>query len=448
MASKHILSRISRKAGDSFREGWLFGDEMSRNRLLLLHFCFSSNVMANMVGGNFYTGYMLYLGADDSFVGLMSMFVFAANFLQIFSPLLLERFQRRKMLLIWSRLAIQLINIAFIGAITFFPVSRQGKLIVFGASVLLLNVMNAFISPGYSVWHIKFLPGNVRVRYFTLQNLFNGIIVAAFNLIGGWLVDQFEAAGIQVWGFLVLRIFALVVLAYDLFTLYRMKEYPYEKSAEKFSFKGIFIAPFKEKIYLYTVLFNFLWCLIANMPGSYYTVYLLQNCNASYSLLSVGNAINVPVLILFIPLWSRLLSRFSWLKVAVASVAMYAVHWVLFTFVTADNVLWLYPAILVYAYIMATGVNLSFANLPYTNIPTANQTQFIGFYTAISNLGALLGITFGRKFILLTENVTLFGFCNKQLLIFVSGILLLTVSVIMFFLRKKMEAPTFRTNKQ
>ncbi len=439
MASDNPLSRALHKVGDFIRDGWLFGDEMSRNRMLLLHFCFSSNIMANMIGGNFYTGYMLYLGADDSFVGLMSMFTFAANFLQLFAPMLLERFPNRKMLLIYSRLAIQIINIVFIGAITFFPVEKQTKLILFGASVLILNVMNAFISPGWGAWHIKFLPNNIRVRYFSLQNLYNGIIVAAFNLAGGWLVDKFEAAGLQVWGFTVLRIFALLVLVYDLFTLYRMKEYPYETSTEKFSFKSIFIAPFKEKIYLYTVAFNFLWCLIANIPGSYYTVYLLQNCDASYSLLSIGNAINVPVLVLFIPIWSKLLSRFSWLKVAVASVAMYAVHWVAFTFVTKQNVMWLYPAILVYAYIMATGINLSFANLPYTNIPAANQTQFIGFYTAMSNLGALLGITFGRKFILLTEKVNLFGFCNKQLLIFVAGILLLIVSGVMFFLRKKME---------
>ena len=445
MALQNALSRATRKAGEYIRDGWLFGDEMSRNRMLLLHFCFTNNIMANLIGGNFYTGYMLSLGADDSFVGLMSMFTFAANFLQMFAPLLLERFPNRKMLLILSRLVIQLINIAFIGAITFFPVQQQTKLILFGASVLLLNVMNAFISPGWGVWHIKFLPNNIRVRYFSIQNLYNGIVVAVFNLAGGYLVDKFEAAGIQVWGFTVLRILALVVLAYDLSTLYRMKEYPYEKSTEKFSFKSIFIAPFKEKIYLYTVLFNFLWCLIANIPGSYYTVYLLQNCDASYSLLSIGNAINVPALILFIPIWSKLLSRFSWLKVAVAAVAMYAVHWILLAFVTAGNVNWLYPTILIYAYIMATGVNLSFANLPYTNIPAANQTQFIGFYTAMSNVGALLGIAFGRKFVLLTENVTMFGFCSKQLLIFLSGILLLIVSGIMFFLRKKMEQPTLRT---
>ena len=96
--------------------------------------------MANLVGGNFYTGLMLLLGADDSFIGLMSMFVFSANLMQIFSPLVLEHFPQRKKLLILMRLIIQTMNIVLIGCIPFCPFERQAKLVIFGALVLTLNV--------------------------------------------------------------------------------------------------------------------------------------------------------------------------------------------------------------------------------------------------------------------------------------------------------------------
>ncbi len=446
MAS-HPLAIAWHKIDDMVRGGWYFGDEQSRNRVCHLHHNFSGNIMANLVGGNFYTGLMLYLGADDSFVGLMSMFVYAANALQMLSPLFLERFPHRKMLLIWSRFIIQTINIVFIGAIPFFPVSQQIRLILFGAAVLLINVLNALVGPGISVWHIQVIPPEIRVRYFAILNMGVGVVVAAFNLMGGYVMDRFEAAGLQIWGFTVLRILAFLMLIYNFYTLVRMKEYPYEKPTVKFNLKGLLITPFKEKLYLRTVLFSVLWSMVANMQGSYFTIYLLQNCDASYSLLSIGSAINVPTLLLFIPIWSKILSRFTWLKVASATIALYGLNWIALAFVTKGNVMWLYPAILVYAYIMITGVNLSLANLPYTNIPAANQTMFIGFYSAMSNMGALLGIWLGRKFILMTQEILVLGFCNKQLLSIIAGSLLLAVALIMALMRKKMEEPQLLQNR-
>ncbi|MBQ1984803.1 MAG: MFS transporter [Clostridia bacterium] len=445
MASiKDITRSTLRKAGSIAGDGWYFGDDESKNRLRHLQFNYTNNIIANWVGGNFFTGIMLLLNADDAFIGLMSIFVFSANLLQILSSMLLERFKSRKKLLIIVRLIVQFINIVFIGAIPLFPINDQAKLVILGASVLILNVLSALISPGFSVWHIQLIPQHVRVKYFSFLSMTNGIIVAVFNLIGSAIVDHFGSLGLEVWGFAVMRIIAFGVLIYDLFLLSRMKEEPYPLSEKRTTLADLLIKPFKETRYLRVVAFAFTWCLIANIPGSYYSVYLLRNLEVSYSFITIINMLNVPILVLLTPVWSRILHRFSWLKTCNIAILLYAVHYLLLGFIDKGNVMWLYPTTLIYAFILAVGINLSFTNVPYLNIPEKNQTIFISFYTTMNNLGALIGVTFGREFIAATESLSTNTFSNKQLLMYTVFGLMVLGSVIMFFLRRSLD----RENKK
>ncbi len=436
MTMRMRVSDLLKRCKSALCDGWYFGDEESKSRICHLQFNYTNNIMANLVGGNFFTGLMLLLGADDGFIGLMSMFIFAANCLQILSPLVLEHFPQRKKLLIVVRLIVQFINIVFIGCIPFFPLQSQARLVIFGASVLILNVINALISPGFSVWHIQFIPQRIRVKYFSLLSMTNGIIVALFNLLGGYVVDHFKDIGLEVWGFATLRIFAFLLLMYDLSLLARMKEDPYEQSGPKINLINLLVRPFREKTYLRTVGIAFLWSMMANIPGSYYSVYLLRDVEVSYSFINVVSMLNVPILVLLTPVWSRFLRQYSWLKTCNVSIALYAVHYLLLGLVNKGNYLWLYPSTLIYAYVLATGINLSFTNIPYINIPKQNQTIYMGFYSTMCNLGALLGVTFGRQFVTMTEELTLLGAGNKQILMYTVFVLMARAALAIFFLRR------------
>ena len=436
MKGQNPASLIFRKSVARFTDGWYFGDEDSKSRACHLQFNYTNNLICNLVGGNFFAGIMLLLNADDGFIGLMSIFIYAANSLQIFAPLLLEHFPKRKKLLIGLRLLAQSIQIVFLGAIPFFPVESRIKLVLFGVAVLIHNILFALISPGLSVWHIQFIPQNIRVRYFSLLSMTNGILVALFNFLGGYVVDLFKSIGLDVWGFEVVRFFALLLLVYDLFLLSRMKEEPYEQAKERVKISNLFLLPLREKKYLRTVAIVFIWSMIANIPGSYYSVYLLRDIQVSYSFITLINTLNVPILILLTPVWSRFLRRNSWLKTCNLSIMLYALHYFLLGCVTKANYMWLYPMTLIYAFVLAVGINLSFTNIPYINIPKDNQTLFIGFYSTMSNLGALLGVTIGRQFVTTTEALVLFGAGNKQLLMYSVCILMLLGAAAIFLLRK------------
>ena len=54
---------------NAFFEGWYVrGDAMSRDRARLLCLNYTANITANLIGGTFFTGLLLYMQASDSFI--------------------------------------------------------------------------------------------------------------------------------------------------------------------------------------------------------------------------------------------------------------------------------------------------------------------------------------------------------------------------------------------
>ena len=433
----HALKRI----GGIFTEGWYVkGDPKSDDRARLLACNYTSNVIANMVGGTFWTGFLLLLNADDAFVGTATMISTAANMLQFLAPLLLERFAHRKKMLTILRGLLYLINVIFIGLIPLFPAGSQFKLMMLATSILIVNVINALISPGLSIWHMQSLPQNVRQYFFSIVTMTVGAVVALFNLIGSKVVDIMTANGMEYMGFMVLRIFAAVLCVVELILYAKIREYPYESNTSKFTIKDLFTEPFKHKKYLFTVAVVFLWCFAANIPGSYYTVYLLRDLEVSYSYITVISMFNIPIVLLLTPLWRKVLTKCGWFKTLYLSLAVYLTHYVLLALVTKGT-LFIYPISQILAYVFAIGINLAFTGIPYVNMPEKNQTVFIGFYSSISNLAALLGVTLGKYFVLFTEEMKLniFGFVfgNKQALVLLTGLLLVGACFGIFIIDKK-----------
>ncbi len=433
----HVLRLIQ----NFFTEGWYFGrdDPGSRDRLRLVTCNYTSNIIANLIGGSFWTGLLILMNADDAFIGTMTMISTSANMLQLVAPLLLEKFQKRKKILTALRAAVYFFNVVFIGITPLFPFDQQTRLLFVALGVLVVNVISAFSAPGINIWHIQSIPNNVRQGYFSLITMTVGAVVCICNLAGSTIVDMFKAADQEYLGLMLMRAIALVLVIIELKLYLNIKEYPYESSGDKFTLRDLIVKPFSNKLYLKTVLVTFLWNFSANTPSSYFTVYMLRNVEVSYSYLTLISMINVPIVLLLTPFWKKILQRFDWFKTLAFSMALYALYYVGLAF-TSKATLIVYPITMLYAYFMAIGINLSFTGIPYLNMPEKNQTVFIGFYSTMANLAALLGVTFSKYFILWTEEFTLnfFGFpmVNKQYLLLITAVLVGLSGVSIFWIDK------------
>jgi len=407
-------------------------------RCIIVSNC-STNVVANLIGGNFLTGFLLLLNADDAFMGLVTMAAFAGNMLQILSPLLLERFPSRKKILIFSRCVIYVLNVIFIGIVPFFGFSDGIKLTMIIIIILLVNIISALTAPGFSVWHIKNIPENTRANYFSFYSVANGIIVYSIILAGSSIVDYFKVSGRELQGLIILRIVALFFCAIDAFFMFKIKEHPNERNEEPLNLKNVILAPFKCKKYLVTVLIGCMWNFAANIPGPYFTVYMLKDLKVQYSYLNMVNMLNVPILLLFTPLWKKRIQRTSWFKTLYFSMSIYLIHYIGLSFVS-EKTFFLHLLFTIYAFAVAPGINLPFANIPFINMPEKNQTNFIGFYSAVNNFAALLGATVGKEFITRTESlkITLLGIQmqNKQYLLILTSAVMLVSTILIYFLQK------------
>jgi len=440
------VRHIGKRLFSSLTEGWYVkGDPGSENRKRLLISTYNINIFSGFITGSFWAGLLLLLNADDGFIGLMSMVGTAANMLQLFAPLLLERFARRKKMILWLRSIALLINIVFIGLIPMFPASHQMSLTMTMIAVLIVNLISAFNAPAVNIWQLQSLPPNVRTSYFSLITMTAGAIASCANLLGSWLVDIFKANGAEYYGLLALRAVALALAAYDIFLWSKVTELPYESAGEKRpSMVQLLIHPFREKLYLRTVGVAVLWSFAANIPGMYYTVYLLDELKTPYTYLTLVSFMYVPIVLFLTPVWRKILQKFSWFKTLYIAMGLYAIYYVGLALVTPST-LWLYPVSVVWAFLMAVGINLSFTSIPYVNIPEKNQTMSIGFYSTMANLAALAGIWLGREFVLNMEEVrvTVLGVVmgNRQLLVLGAGGMIALAALGIYFLQRKIPRP-------
>ena len=413
-------------------EGWTFpGDESNASRRAIMIHNLSANVTANLIGGNFFTGLLIMMQADDAFVGMVTILTFAPNLLQLFAPYILERFEKRKPMLIVLRSLMHLINIIVIGLIPLFPVAQQSRLLMLGISVLLVNLINAFNGPGYSVWHFAHIPPRVRVQFMSTITMLNGIGIALFNLTGSVIVDLFRGAGRELWGLETLRLIALGIAVIDILNVLRIKELPYLKPQRKIHLADLFTKPWRDKVYLRTVLVVALWSICVNIPGAYYNVYLLRELGVSYSYINLIAAFNVLVLMLCTPLWRRIFVRSKWLKPLSIGMMLFAPHYFVLAFVSKHQ-LFLYPIAVIWSFICLSGINLAFSSLAFINIPKENQTLYIGFYQTINFLAAMCAATIGRSFVTglngLRFNFLGVQFGEKQLLMMIVGMMVFGIS--------------------
>jgi hypothetical protein len=415
-------------------------DEFAVNRKNITISNYSSGVVNNLIGGNFFIGLLLLMKADDSYMGLITMAGLIGNLLQVLSPLLLERFQSRKKLLIYVRAIIYFFNIVVISIVSLMPVTNGIKLMLVLMIILFINFINAVTAPGFAVWHIKSIPEKVRADYFSFFSITNGIIIYTVILSFSKIVDYFKASGNELQVLLILRILTLLFCVVDIYFLFKIKEYPNQRSEGKLNFVSIFVTPFKEKKYLITVFIACLWNYSANIPGPYFTVYMLKDLGVSYSFLNLINMFNIPVLIFLTPLWRKRINATSWFKTLYLAMGLFLLSYIGLSFVT-KNTLVLFPIAVIFSFLVAPGINLVFANIPFINIPEKDQTNYIGFFATMNNLAALLGVLTGKEFIKHTEGIkiSLLGIemQNKQYVLILTAFAMLIAVVLIYLMQRK-----------
>ena len=424
------------------------GHAASRRNLLFGNFF--SSIGANLVAGVYFTSLMLAMGASESYIGYTATIGSICGLFQFLSPLIMERFPRRKGLIILLRSIHAFLNIVVIGIIPLLPVANDVKLILFMVTLVIVNITANIAAPGMSIWHFQCLPAHKRTNFLAINNVTSMIFSYVSAFLAGLLLDKFELDAISLWNIsptlsaiLLLRVVALITAVIENIFFFKMKEDPYPVSDASNTQKGLkfLLLPLKNRPFMRTISIMIIWTLLTGMIGQYYTIYLLEDVKMSYTLLSLTNVIALPIYFISNPMWSRILARKPWAKVLMAAQLLYTLSFICNALVTASTV-WLYFASIFACLLADPGVSLIHTNLVYDNMPAENSTTYISLYSVLIQVTAFISQYIGIQIFTLTGDSTIrllgMDMCNKQYMNLVTAVLIVFVCLYTKLVSKKL----------
>ncbi|MBQ3490198.1 MAG: hypothetical protein IJA86_06385 [Clostridia bacterium] len=407
-------------------------DDLGRGRSCMLLSSIMAGLVGQLSGGLFYTSFLLMYGLDKSRIGILTFIPYITCLLNLFSPILLERFKKRKWILVISKMAFYTVNIIGITLLPMLVRDPNALLIWFVILIIIANSINQLFASGFSAWNANFLPDNVRVDYFNSSSCINSAITYAVTLAVSAIGDALKGTAHEGTMLIAIRFIAFALALIDCVIWLVPKEYPYAKKART-KFSNIFTLPVRNKRFLGTILIAASYTFALNLPNATLNAYILEDVGISYTLCNGINATYFLFFLFFSNMWKSLISRHYWFRAFAIVLLLHAATYYAYAFVTADTV-WLYVTVRFTQHVLGVATGTIMASLPYINLPDEDRTNYLSFHTIVANLAAFFSMMLGTVFTGLMGNSVLriFGypFSSTQILLFVCAVLQCVVALI------------------
>lgn len=370
-------------------------EENAKGRLCSLLSSIITAFYNAFITGIFYTGFLSMYGISITGVGIVSFIPLFANIFCIFSPTILRHFKKRKGILIASKIYFYAMYILATTLMPLFVKDTQARLICFCVILFLAYSVYALFSSGFTTWFYHFYPADneKRTRYLTYNQIFSSIVSSVILVLGAVVTDAVSGSPKQNQVILIMRYVAFLLVLIDVFVQSRAAE-PENIETKPVSIRDVFTLPFKYRKFLLCLLFMFLWNYISQLVAGTWSYHLLNHMHFSYTLINVLNLFYTVMLLILSPFWRKVLRRYSWVKTfGIASLLWIPTEYLFFTMSLEST--YLFVPLMIWQYFCSIGLNLSYSNILYMNIPEDNTTAHIAFYNVGANLFAFLGMVTG-----------------------------------------------------
>lgn len=411
-----------------------FSSPEAKGRCSMLASAVTAGIVNNLTGGIFYTGFLIANDIDIVNVGIISFIPHIASLFSIFSPMLLERFQKRKVLLAILKLLYYSLNILGITLLPTLVHDKQLKVLFFAVILFLAGIINSIATSGYSSWQVNFIPDKVRADYFTLQHLFSNLMAGIVIVCSGMIADALSGSEKQIEIITLLRFVAFGLAIIDIIILSLPKEYPYKHSYQKLSLVSIFTTPFKCKPFILVMAVVFSRNFSSILSGSTLNYYLLNDVGVKYTFINGISAVYFIFFIIFSKFWKQLIYRKGWLLTFAIAQLIWVPSQMLYAFTTTSNYVWLMLIVRLTQHFLGVGISVTVSNMAFIHLPESDRTNYISFFTITSSVSNFLGMMSGTLLTSMLQNATLnlFGFkmVGAQMVIFIQSLFeLMTVFI-------------------
>ena len=199
--------------------------DYEKSRLMVILEGISGRIVFGLTTGAFLTGFLKFLGADDELCGQIAAIPVLASIIQFFSPILLEKLNRRKPIVTTFN-ALHRILLVLLVFVPVFPVSVTFRLYIAGGLYLLSNLMVNMVAPATTTIFISLVPQKMRGSFFSLREKYLIFISSVVNVVLGGILDNFELQGKTYEGYILMFVIVFFGMLMNLASYLGMKEPP------------------------------------------------------------------------------------------------------------------------------------------------------------------------------------------------------------------------------
>ena len=352
-----------------------------------------------------------------------------------FSAKILSHFKRRKPVLIAAKIFFYAM---YILATTIMPLlveAPHARLMWLIGILFVAHAVYAPFATGFTVWFYHFYPADSerRSKYLMVQQAFSTVMSSLVLIFSSVLTDAVAGSPFQHELILGLRYFAFVLVIIEIAIQARAKEYDAGDEAAP-RLRQVFTLPFRHRKFLNCMLFMFAWNFIANLPNGVWNYHLLNHMHFSYTLINAMSLMYTVLFLLLSNLWRKMIRRISWIRTFGLALLLWVPTEIMFFTMTTDRV-FLYIPLCLIQNVLNIGINLSYSNILYMNLPKENATAHIAFNTIGCNIFAFLGLLTSTWISSLTgdQTMTLLGMqiFSVQLMCLVRAATMLVMGVVL-----------------
>jgi len=412
-------------------------DEYAKGRLVSLGSSLMTAFYNVFITGIFYTGFLSMYGISITGVGIISYIPMLSSCLCVFSPAILERIRRRKPVLLAMKIYFYAM---YILASTWMPLivtDPDKRVLWFGIIIFLAHAVYALFSPGITTWFYAFYPANQeeRSRYITYNQLFTSIGQSLLMIFSSILTDAVSGSPFQNQLILGMRYLAFVLVIIDVVMQMFAKEFE-QPVGRRAKLHELFTLPFKYKRFTYCLILMFFWSYVSNLNNGLWQYHLLNHLDFSYTLINFASVLYTIIFLLCSQYWRKIIRYYSWIKSFGLACLLFMPSEIILFMLTKENQ-WLFIPTCIFQNLMAVGLNLTYSNILYINLPEENSTVHVSFHAMGCNICAFLGLLTGTAISGITgdDPVPLFGmnFYSVQYTLLARAVLICAVGLICFY---------------
>lgn len=263
-----------------------------------------STIFQTLLGGQFLTGYLLYLGATSAQIGFVLAITTFVNIAQIAVAFLIQRLTSRKWALVLF-IALHRILWGGTGLVPFLFPHRYWV----GAFIAFYIIAFVFNTIGAMLWNSlisDIVPARVRGRYFGIRNTVLNALNTLIMFLGGMMLDHLPGGQ----GFLYLYIIVWICITANIIIFLFYPDVSFERSVES-KFLPMLRKPLSDGSFMKSTLFLATFLFLQNLVVPLYSYVMLELLHINYQTISLLSVTQTVFMMASFYVWGSLNARYS-----------------------------------------------------------------------------------------------------------------------------------------